>query len=134
MTGVFTVLTEGDDIHDPIPDSVRAILDGHIVLSRELATKGIYPAIDILNSVSRVMIDVVEPQQIEKAREFSDLVSVYQRSEDLINIGAYKPGTNPKLDRAIKKWDELQAYIRQEIHEKVSMKESLGALSRIMAS
>ncbi len=132
MTGLFTVLTEGDDINDPIPDAVRAILDGHVVLSREIAARALYPAIDVLNSVSRVMIDIVDPKQIERARRFSELLSTYQRAEDLINIGAYKAGSNQKIDKAIEKWDEIQAYIRQEIHERVTIKESLEALARIL--
>jgi len=132
MTGLFTVLTEGDDINDPIPDAVRAILDGHVVLSREIAARALYPAIDILNSISRVMIDIAESKQIERARRFSELLSTYQKAEDLINIGAYKAGSNPRIDKAIEKWEELQAYIRQDINEKVTMNESLEALSRIL--
>jgi flagellum-specific ATP synthase len=132
MTGLFTVLTEGDDINDPIPDAVRAILDGHVVLSREIAARALYPAIDILNSVSRVMIDIVDSSQVERARRFSELLSTYQKAEDLINIGAYKSGSNPKIDKAIEKWEELQAYIRQDIHERVSLKESIDALTRIL--
>lgn len=132
MTGLFTVLTEGDDINDPIPDAVRAILDGHVVLSREIAARALYPAIDILNSISRVMIDIVDPKQVERARRFSELLSIYQKAEDLINIGAYKAGSNPKIDKAIEKWEELQAYLRQEIHEKVTVKESVDALARIL--
>jgi flagellum-specific ATP synthase len=132
MTGLFTVLTEGDDMNDPIPDAVRAILDGHVVLSREIAARALYPAIDILNSISRVMIDIVDPKQIDRARRFSELLSTYQKAEDLINIGAYKAGSNPKIDKAIEKWEELQAYIRQEIHERVTVKESVEALARIL--
>ncbi|MBI3594069.1 MAG: FliI/YscN family ATPase [Nitrospirae bacterium] len=132
MTGLFTVLTEGDDINDPIPDAVRAILDGHVILSREIAARALYPAIDILNSVSRVMIDIVDSKQIDRARRFSELLSTYQKAEDLINIGAYKAGSNLKIDQAIEKWEELQAYIRQDIHERVTIKESIDALARIL--
>ncbi|MDC4226342.1 MAG: FliI/YscN family ATPase [Candidatus Manganitrophus sp.] len=100
ITGLFTVLVEGDDLNDPIPDAVRSILDGHIVLSRELAAQNQYPAIDLLNSTSRVMIDLINPDHLELARSFSDLMANYKKVEDLINIGAYKPGSNPKVDQA----------------------------------
>lgn len=132
VTGLFTVLTEGDDINDPIPDAVRAILDGHVILSREIAARALYPAIDILNSISRVMIDISDSKQIERARRFSELLSTYQKAEDLINIGAYRAGSNPRIDKAIEKWEELQAYIRQDINEKVTLKESVEALERIL--
>lgn len=130
ITGLFTVLVEGDDLNDPIPDAVRSILDGHIVLSRELAAQNQYPAIDLLNSTSRVMIDLVHQDHLELARSFSEMMANYKKVEDLINIGAYKPGSNPKVDQAISRWDRIQAYIRQRIDEKVDFQESVQALRR----
>ncbi len=132
ITGLFTVLVEGDDLNDPIPDSVRAILDGHIVLSRELAAQNQYPAIDLLQSTSRVMIDLVDPEHLELARSFSDLMATYKKVEDLINIGAYKPGSNPKVDQAIARWDRIQGYLRQKMNEKVNFQESLQALRKVI--
>jgi flagellum-specific ATP synthase len=132
ITGLFTVLVEGDDLNDPIPDAVRAILDGHIVLSRELAAQNQYPAIDLLNSTSRVMIDLINPDHLELARSFSDLMANYKKVEDLINIGAYKPGSNPKVDQAIARWDRIQGYLRQRINEKVDFQESLQALRKVV--
>jgi flagellum-specific ATP synthase len=132
ITGLFTVLVEGDDLNDPIPDAVRAILDGHIVLSRELAAQNQYPAIDLLNSTSRVMIDLINPDHLELARSFSDLMANYKKVEDLINIGAYKPGSNPKVDQALARWDRIQAYLRQRINEKVDFQESLQALRKVV--
>jgi len=128
ITGLFTVLVEGDDLNDPIPDAVRAILDGHIVLSRELAAQNQYPAIDLLNSTSRVMIDLIDEDHLQLARSFSDLMANYKKVEDLINIGAYKPGSNPKVDQAIARWDRLQGYLRQRISEKVDFQASLQEL------
>ncbi|WDT82657.1 MAG: FliI/YscN family ATPase [Candidatus Manganitrophus sp.] len=132
ITGLFTVLVEGDDLNDPIPDAVRSILDGHIVLSRELAAQNQYPAIDLLNSTSRVMIDLINPDHLELARSFSDLMANYKKVEDLINIGAYKPGSNPKVDQALARWDRIQAYLRQRINEKVDFQESLQALRKVI--
>ncbi|MBI3605517.1 MAG: FliI/YscN family ATPase [Nitrospirae bacterium] len=132
ITGLFTVLAEGDDLNDPIPDAARSILDGHLVLSRELASKNQYPAIDPLRSTSRVMLDIAEPAHLESSRKFLQLLSLYERSEDLINLGAYKRGTNPQIDKAIDKQGELQSYLAQDMHEKVNFKESREALFRII--
>jgi len=116
ITGFFTVLVEGDDFNEPICDAVRAILDGHIILSRELGARGHYPAIDILNSVSRLESRVAAPEQREAARKLRETLSEYQRSEDLINLGAYAAGSNPKLDTAIKLRPTLNEFLRQEPH------------------
>lgn len=118
VTGLFTVLVEGDDLNDPIPDAVRAILDGHIVLSRDLAAQNQYPAIDLLNSTSRVMIDLIDNNHLQLARNVSDLMATYKKVEDLIHIGAYKPGSNPKVDQALARWDRIQGFLRQRIDRK----------------
>ena len=134
ITGLYTVLVEGDDMNDPIADAARATLDGHIVLSRELAAQNHFPAIDILSSTSRVMIDVVPADHLEVSRDFSDLLSAYKKAEDLIHIGAYKPGSDPTIDRAIVKWQAMQAYLRQGLNERVDLKESISALFRLLES
>lgn len=114
ITGFFTVLVEGDDFNEPICDAARAILDGHIILSRELGARGHYPAIDILNSVSRLANRVATPEQREASRKVREALSEYQRSEDLINLGAYAAGSNPKLDSAIRMRPTLDEFLRQE--------------------
>ena len=114
ITGFFTVLVEGDDFNEPICDAARAILDGHVILSRELGAMGHYPAIDILNSVSRLATRVAGAQQREAARKIREILSEYQRSEDLINLGAYVAGSNPRLDSAIRLRPTLMDFLRQE--------------------
>jgi flagellum-specific ATP synthase len=121
ITAFYTVLVDGDDMNEPIADAVRGILDGHIVLHRSLANKGFFPAIDVLASVSRVMNDIVEADQREAAEQLKRLLSVYRESEDLINIGAYQRGSNPDIDKAIQYIDLINAYTRQQTHEKVSL-------------
>ena len=114
ITGFFTVLVEGDDFNEPISDAVRAILDGHLMLSRELGARGHYPAIDILQSVSRLAPRVASAEQREGARMIREALAEYQRSEDLINLGAYAAGTNPRLDSAIKMRPKLIEFLKQE--------------------
>jgi FliI/YscN family ATPase len=114
ITGFFTVLVEGDDFSEPISDAVRAILDGHVILSRELGAMGHYPAIDILNSVSRLAGRVSSPQQIEAARKVRETLAAYRQSEDLINLGAYVSGSNQRLDSAIQMRPQLLEFLRQE--------------------
>ena len=114
MTGFFTVLVEGDDFNEPICDAARAILDGHIILSRELGARGHYPAIDILNSVSRLASRIAAPEQREAARRVRETLAEYQRSEDLINLGAYAAGSNARLDSAIRLRPKLMEFLRQE--------------------
>jgi len=128
ITGLYTVLVEGDDLTDPVADASMSVLDGHIVLSRELAMEGIYPAIDILRSVSRVMLDIVDERHRELAMMFIENLSTYKKYEDLISIGAYKEGTNPKVDRAIKMIDRLRNYLRQGINDRRDMGDSLQGL------
>ncbi len=111
ITGLFTVLVDGDDLMDPIADAARSVLDGHIVLARRLASLNHYPAIDILQSVSRVMPDVVDEQQLRLAQEAREVLAVYQEAEDLINVGgAYVAGSNPAIDRARSLIDPLRAF------------------------
>jgi len=131
MTGIYTVLVEADDINDPIGDAARSILDGHIVLSRELAARNQYPAIDILNSSSRVMGDVVPPQQMEWAGWIREILAVYGDAEDLINIGAYEAGANPRIDYTIEVIDEIRAFLRQGITEKITMRDTQIAMAKI---
>ncbi|TCP15746.1 flagellum-specific ATP synthase [Crenobacter luteus] len=117
ITAFYTVLSEGDDQQDPIADSARAILDGHFVLSRELAESGHYPAIDIEQSISRVMVDVVPRRQMEQARRFKQLYSRYQRNRDLISVGAYVPGSDPVLDEAMRRQLPMTSFLTQPQHE-----------------
>ncbi|MBU0479832.1 MAG: FliI/YscN family ATPase [Proteobacteria bacterium] len=132
ITGIYTVLVEGDDMNEPIADAVRSIVDGHILLSRDLASHGHYPAIEVLGSVSRCMTDVVSAAQVESAHGFLDLLATYRRSEDLINIGAYAAGSNPKIDRAIGKIDSLNRYLRQRVEEKVTFADSVQPLKALL--
>jgi flagellum-specific ATP synthase len=132
LTGLYTVLVEGDDLTDPIADAARSILDGHIVLSRELASQGQYPAIDVLNSLSRVMPDIVTKQQQSYARHVVELLSAYKRAEDLINLGAYKAGTSSRIDLAIRMHDPIREFLRQEVSERAPFTQSLEALSLLV--
>ncbi|MEO7402908.1 MAG: flagellar protein export ATPase FliI [Burkholderiales bacterium] len=134
ITAFYTVLTEGDDQQDPIADATRAILDGHIVLSRELAEQGHYPAIDIEASISRVMNAIADPVDMIRARRFKQLYSRYQRSRDLINVGAYVAGSDPLLDEAIKMRPQIERFLQQDLHERASYAESIGALRMLLPS
>jgi flagellum-specific ATP synthase len=117
ITGLYAVLVEGEDMNEPIADAVRGILDGHIVLSRRLAAQAHYPAIDILESVSRVMPDIVSPEHLRAARTLQALLATYRESEELITVGAYQRGTNPRLERAIAAVERLTPFLRQDMHE-----------------
>ncbi|KEH86071.1 ATP synthase [Clostridium novyi A str. NCTC 538] len=128
ITAFYTVLVDGDDFNEPIADAVRGILDGHIVLSRALAGKNHYPAIDILNSVSRLMSEIATDEHKKAASLARDLLATYKNSEDLINIGAYVRGSNPKVDMAIQYNDELNDYLRQGIKEHSEFQESVTRL------
>jgi len=132
ITGVYTVLVEGDDFNEPIADATRAIVDGHIVLSRDLAQEGHYPAIDVLASVSRVMKDIVKLEHIRAAQRLIQLLAAYRRAEDLINIGAYVKGSNPEIDAALERIGAIRSFLRQEIEEKSSFEESLRALKEVV--
>jgi flagellum-specific ATP synthase len=125
ITGFFTVLVEGDDFNEPIADAVRAILDGHIVLSRDLGAAGHYPAIDILNSVSRLTSDLATPVQKDAMNKLRESMAAYRRTEDLINLGAYISGANPKVDAAVRVRSNLEAFLRQPPDAKVPLPETL---------
>ncbi|OCG78571.1 flagellar protein export ATPase FliI [Gilliamella apicola] len=132
ITAFYTVLTEGDDQQDPIADSARAILDGHIVLSRSLAESGHYPAIDIEASISRVMTDLTAPEDEKKSRLFKQLFSSFQRNRDLINVGAYVSGTDPLLDRAITLYPAMQKFLQQGINEHCCYQDAYQQLAAIV--
>ena len=131
ITALYTVLVEGDDFNEPVSDTVRGILDGHIVLSRELASRNHYPAIDVLASVSRVMPEVTDLTHQEAAGEIKKLLSEYRQAEDLINIGAYQPGSNPVVDRAISKIELINDFLQQGINEKAEYKDTVSSLIEI---
>ncbi|MBK3332468.1 FliI/YscN family ATPase [Persephonella atlantica] len=132
ITGIYTVLVEGDDISmDPVADAAMGFLDGHIVLSRELANRRIFPAIDVLKSVSRLMPQIVDDDILKKQAVFMDLESTYREAEDMINLGLYKKGTTPKVDLAIDMHREMENFIKQDMNIKVSFEESVKQLSEI---
>jgi FliI/YscN family ATPase len=131
ITGFFTVLVEGDDFNEPICDAVRAILDGHIVLSRELGAAGHYPAIDILQSVSRLAPRLCTPEQKEAATKIREAMATHQRSEDLINLGAYLSGANPKLDAAIRVRPLLLDFLKQDSQEQAPFEQTMAGLSEL---
>ena len=133
ITAFYTVLTEGDDQQDPIADSARAILDGHIVLNRTLAEAGHYPAIDIEQSISRAMHNITSPEHQQKSRRLKQLYSRYQRNRDLISVGAYAPGTDPVLDEAIARNTRIESFLQQSIDERAGVAESLGQLTALFA-
>lgn len=134
ITGLFTVLVDGDDMDDPIADSVRSILDGHIVLSRELATQNHYPAIDVLGSVSRLERDLLQEPQRELAGRAREAMAIYRKNQDLITIGAYPQGSNPLVDHAILAQEHLQKFLRQPVHQGFKTAESWNLLQTAMAA
>jgi flagellum-specific ATP synthase len=133
ITAFYTVLTEGDDQQDPIADSARAILDGHVVLSRGLAEQGHYPAIDVEASISRAMNQLVSESEFAKIREFKQLYSRYSRARDLISVGAYSPGSDPQLDRAIALFPQVEGYLQQNIRESTNYPESRRRLGEVLS-
>jgi flagellum-specific ATP synthase len=133
ITAFYTVLTEGDDTNDPVADAARAILDGHIVLSRRIAESGQYPAIDIEASVSRVMHEISTPAQMQIARQFRQTLSTYQQNRDLIAVGAYQRGSDPRIDNAVTLWPRMQKFLQQDIRERADFAASLTALSAVLA-
>lgn len=128
ITGIYTVLVEGDDTNEPIADTVRGIIDGHIILSRKIAAKNHYPAIDLLSSVSRLMNDICEKPQKQAASRLRNMMAVYESNLDLISIGAYKSGTNPELDEAIAHIDRINAFLQQAVDEKITFNETVRRL------
>jgi len=132
ITGIYTVLVDGDDLTEPITDTARGILDGHIVLSRSLANRNQYPAIDVLASISRVMGDVVSPEHKKLAAEIKKVMAVYKDAEDLINIGAYVKGSNKNIDYAIDVIDNILEFVQQGVYDKYSFEEVLEHMSKIL--
>ncbi|MGH1485041.1 MAG: flagellar protein export ATPase FliI [Cellvibrionaceae bacterium] len=133
ITAFYTVLTEGDDLQDPVADSARAILDGHVVLSRKLSEQGVYPAIDVEMSISRAMTNIVEPDDLKLTQRFKQFLSLYQKNRDLVSIGAYVRGNNPETDMALDYFPQLQDFIRQNLTECVDYDESRLHLMKLMA-
>jgi flagellum-specific ATP synthase len=131
ITAIYTVLAEGDDPNDPIVDASRAILDGHIVLSRTMADAGIYPAISIESSVSRAMNQIVTEGQQQLVSRFRQVYSIYQENRDLVSVGAYQPGSNPQLDEAISLWPAMTEFLRQHPSQKVDTASSLQQLREL---
>jgi flagellum-specific ATP synthase len=133
ITGLYTVLVDGDDMNEPIADAVRSILDGHIVLSRALAARNHYPCIDILASTSRVMRDISTPDQVQHAGKVREVLATFKEAEDLVNIGAYSQGSNPRIDHAIAKIDAVNRFLRQGIDEAVDLPKTLEQLKTVAA-
>lgn len=133
ITGIYTVLVEGDDLNDPVSDAARAILDGHIVLSRELAMENHYPAIDILASISRLMNDIIDNEHKTLANKFLEVYSVYKKNEDLIKLGLYKQGSDPNIDYALSLIDRMKMYLKQDIVEKRDLADSIHGLNLIFS-
>ncbi|AGE63469.1 flagellum-specific ATP synthase [Bacillus subtilis XF-1] len=131
ITAFYTVLVDGDDMNEPIADTVRGILDGHIVLDRALANKGQFPAVNVLKSISRVMSNISTKQHMDAANKFRELLSTYQNSEDLINIGAYKRGSSREIDEAIQFYPQLIQFLKQETDESALLEESIAALTSL---
>jgi flagellar biosynthesis/type III secretory pathway ATPase len=134
ITGLYTVLVDGDDMDEPIADAARSILDGHIVLSRKLAQQNHFPAIDVLASASRVMPAVTSDEQRSWAGQVKEWMAIYKQAEDIINIGAYAKGSNPKIDQAISVQERIQGFLRQKVAESADFSECLGLLHGIVRS
>lgn len=132
ITAFYTVLVEGDDMNEPIADAVRGILDGHIVLTRNLATANHFPAIDILESVSRLVRDISTPEDLQTAAKGREALALYRKNEDLLSIGAYVPGANPRLDLAIAQYDPLNGFLRQSVDQRVPRATTLELLRSIL--
>jgi len=133
ITGFYAVLVDGDDTTEPLTDAVRAILDGHIVLSRKLASRGLYPAVDIQESVSRIMPDIVSAEHLAAALKLKAVTYTYREAEDMINIGAYKKGTNPEIDYAIDMREPIERFRRQALNERACMKDDVARLIHMMS-
>ena len=132
ITGLYTVLVDGDDLNEPIADAVRGILDGHIVLSRKLANRTHYPAIDVLGSLSRVMPNIVSKEHVQQANKIKEVLSTYQEAEDLISIGAYARGSNRKIDFAIDRIETINGFLQQDVNEKASFHETISEMNALL--
>ncbi|MBP9560332.1 MAG: FliI/YscN family ATPase [Syntrophorhabdaceae bacterium] len=128
MTAIYTVLVEGDDLEDPVADTTRSILDGHIVLSRKLSDMNHYPPIDVLRSISRIMKDIVPKEQIEYSTKVIEILSEYEKAEDLINIGAYRSGSNPRIDYAMAMMDKVKIFLTQNVDERVTLEDAINSM------
>ena len=131
ITGFFTVLVEGDDFNEPVCDAVRAILDGHIVLSRRMAAAGHYPAIDVLNSISRLGPKLSSPDHMAAARKLREALAIYQQSKDLIDLGAYSSGSNPELDAAVRMQPEIAEFLKQDTQANAPFPDALARMKAI---
>jgi flagellum-specific ATP synthase len=134
ITGYYTILVEGDDMNDPIADSVRSIIDGHIVLTRELANQNQYPAIDVLKSISRVMNNIIDKDHLNNANKFKSILATYQKAEDLVNIGAYITGSNKKIDEAIQLIEKIREFLKQDANSVVKFENSISELKNIVSN
>jgi len=130
ITAFYTVLVEGDDMTEPVADETRSILDGHIVLSRDLSDRGHYPAIDVLRSASRVMPAVASAEHLRAAQRVRELIAAYEQNRDLVLLGAYKKGTDPRVDEAVERWPQIESFLRQGIHERSDFEETLARLAQ----
>ncbi len=131
IAGLYTVLVDGDDFNEPITDTARSILDGHVMLSRKLAHRNHYPAIDILQSISRCMSQIAEREHKQAAGKLKNVLATYSEAEDLINIGAYKNGSNPNIDYAIEKIDAVNAFLMQAVEDKFSFEEAVSMMKEL---
>ena len=134
ITGIYTVLVEGDDFNEPVADAVRSILDGHIVLTRELADQGHYPSIDVLQSISRLRTDLVPGEVVESGNKVLSMLSTYNRIEDMINIGAYTKGSNPEIDEAISKISSIRGFLQQDVEVREDLSSSFEKLNNLVSS
>ncbi len=134
ITGIYNVLVEGDDMNEPVADTVRGILDGHVVLSRSIAARNHYPAVDVLRSVSRVMPAVTTPEHIAAAGRVREVLSIYEEAQDLVNIGAYKAGSNPKIDWALANLDAVQTFLRQDVAQHSPFDVTVAQLAKLLPS
>jgi len=132
ITGIYTVLVEGDDMNEPIADAVRSLVDGHIVLDRRLASQGHYPAVDVLSSVSRVMSEVIEQNQLAQANEIRRLLADYAKIEDLVNLGAYVRGNNKRTDRALDMIEDLNAFLKQSVDSPCTMEQGIKEMEKVL--
>ncbi|OPY85014.1 MAG: putative ATP synthase YscN [Syntrophus sp. PtaU1.Bin208] len=133
ITGLYTILVEGDDFNEPISDSARSILDGHIYLSRDLASKNHYPCVDVLNSISRVMMDIVSEKHRKMANRILNILATYKKAEELINIGAYVQGSNEEIDYAIRMINSVNAFLKQDIHERFDYEQTIEMMATLFS-
>lgn len=132
ITAFYTVLVEGGDMDEPVADAVRGLLDGHIVMDRELANRGHFPAISILDSASRLLLEICDPEHIAAQGKLRELIALYENSRDLINIGAYQQGSNPKLDEAVAKYESIENYLKQHINENIAFQDTIATMKEII--